>query len=167
MTISLATGSEPAILRAEDSEALWAVGALMVLKADAEATGGVYTLVDHTAPAGYETPYHVHHNEDELFYVLEGELECLHGEDGEHVVRAGPHDTVVLPRDVPHGFRVIGEMPCRMVVYVTPAGLEEFFREVGEPAPELTTPPPAEGAPAALAEAAAAYDLDILGPMPV
>ena len=166
MATTPATGSEPTVLRAEDGEAIWAVGALMVLKRDGSATGGAYTLVDHTAPAGYETPYHVHHNEDELFYVLEGELECLYGEGGKNRVRASPHDTVVLPRDVPHGFRVLGEQPCRMVVQVTPGGLEELFRNVGEPAPRLETPPPSEPEPAALAEAAAEYDLDILGPLP-
>jgi len=160
------TGSEPTVLRGEDGEALWSVGALMVLKADAETTGGAYTLVDHTAPAGYETPYHVHHREDEMLYVLSGELSCVYGEDGEHVVRAGPHDTVVLPRDVPHGFRVVSEEPCRMVVYVTPAGLEEFFRDVGEPAPRLETPPAGDLDPAALSAAAAEYGLDILGPLP-
>ncbi|MDS0260132.1 cupin domain-containing protein [Haloarcula sp. S1CR25-12] len=166
MATSPAPGGEPTVLRAEDGEALWAVGILMVVKVDAGQTDGAYTLVDHTAPAGYETPYHVHHREDELFYVIDGRLECLHGEDAQNRVRAEPHDTVVLPRDVPHGFRVVGDEPCRMVVQVTPGGLEELFRSVGEPAPRLETPPPGEPDAAALAEAAAEYDLDILGPLP-
>lgn len=166
MTTSTATGSAPAVLHPEDGEALWAVGALLVIKRDATDTDGAFTLVDHTAPAGYETPYHCHHREDELFYVLSGELECIYGEDGDHVTRAGPHDTVVLPRDVPHGFRVVSEEPCRMVVQVTPGGLEAFFRAVGEPAERLETPPPEAFDPAALAEAAAEYELDILGPLP-
>jgi quercetin dioxygenase-like cupin family protein len=166
MATSPATGSDPSVLRAEDGDAIWAVGALMVVKRDAGQTDGAYTLVDHTAPAGYETPYHVHRNEDELFYILKGQLECLYGEAGENRVRATPHDTVVLPRDVPHGFRVVGERACRMVVQVTPGGLEELFRDVGEPAPRLETPPPSEPDAAALAKAAAAYDLDILGPLP-
>jgi len=166
MATSPATGSDPTVLRAEDGEAIWAVGALMVVKRDATQTDGAYTLVDHTAPAGYETPYHVHRNEDELFYVLEGELECLHGEGGEKRVTASPHDTVVLPREMPHGFRVLGERPCRVVVQVTPGGLEELFRAVGEPAPRLETPPLGEPDPAALAEAAAEYGLEILGPLP-
>ena len=166
MATSPATGSEPTVLQADDGDAIWAVGALMVIKRDAAATDGAYTLVDHTAPAGYETPYHVHHNEEELFYILDGELECLYGEGGENRVRAGPHDTVVLPRDVPHGFRVVSDRPCRMIVQLSPGGLEALFREIGEPAERLETPPPAEPDPAALAEAAAAYDLDILGPLP-
>lgn len=166
MATSPATGSEPTVLRADDGDAIWAVGALMVLKRDAAATDGAYALVDHTAPAGYETPYHVHHGEDELFYVLSGALDCYYGADGEHRVRAEPHDTVVLPRDIPHGFRVAGEEPCRMVVQVTPGGLEELFRTVGEPAPRLETPPPAEPDPTALAETAAEYGLEILGPLP-
>jgi len=167
MSTSPAAGTGPAVLRAGDGEALWSVGALLIGKADGERTDGAYTLVDHTAPAGYETPYHCHHREDELFYVLDGELDCLYGEDGENEIRAGPHDTVVLPRDIPHGFRVAGEGPCRLLVCVAPAGLEEFCREVGRPADRLTTPPPESMDPATLAEAAADYDLEILGPLPV
>jgi len=166
MATSPAAGREPTVLRAEDGEALWAVGVLMVVKVDAGQTDGAYTLVDHTAPAGYETPYHVHHREDELFYVIDGRLECIHGEVGENRVSASPHETVVLPRGVPHGFRVVGDEPCRMVVQVTPGGLEALFRAVGEPAERLEPPPSTELDPGALAEAAAEYDLDILGPLP-
>jgi len=166
MSTGPAAGTEPAVLRAGDGEALWSVGALLLVKADGERTDGAYTLVDHTAPAGYETPYHCHHREDELCYVLDGELDCLYGADGENEIRVGQHDTVALPRGVPHGFRVAGEAPCRMLVCVAPAGLEEFFREVGRPAVRLTTPPPGSMDPAALAEAAADYDLEILGPLP-
>jgi len=156
----------PLVMTATDGEALWSVGALLVLKADAEQTNGEYTLVEYTADAGYETPYHVHHAEDELFYVLEGEIECYYGDDGEDVIRVGPDDTVFLPRDVPHGFRVISEQDCRMLVIVTPAGLEAFFREVGIPAERLETPPPGEPDLTAMTEAATAYDLEILGMLP-
>ena len=166
MATSPATGSDPTVLRVDDGDAIWAVGVLMVVKRDAAQTDGAYTLVDHTAPAGYETPYHVHRNEDELFYILEGRLECRYGEAGENRVRAEPHDTVVLPRDVPHGFRVLGENACQMVVQVNPGGLEELCRSVGEPAPRPETPPPGEPDAAALAEAAAEYGLEILGPLP-
>ncbi|SNZ15260.1 Cupin domain protein [Natronoarchaeum philippinense] len=160
------THMTPAVMSADEGEALWSVGALMLLKADAEQTDGAFTLVDHTAPPGYETPYHVHRREDEVFYVLEGEIDCYHGEDAENVARAGPGDTVFLPRDIPHGFRVAGDDACRMLVQVTPAGVEELFREVGTPAERLETPPPAELDAEALTEAAAEYDLEILGPIP-
>lgn len=153
-------------MRADDGEALWSVGALMIIKADAEQTGGDFTLVDHTAPAGYGTPYHVHHGEDEVFYVLDGEIKCYYGDDGETVVRAGPHDTVFLPKNIPHGFRVVSDGACRMLIQLTPGGLEEFFRGVGTPAERLEPPLPAEPDVAALTEAAGKYQLEILGPLP-
>ncbi|MFA9416419.1 cupin domain-containing protein [Natrinema sp. HArc-T2] len=156
----------PTVMGATDGKALWSVGVLMLFKADSERTDGAFTLLEHTAPAGYETPYHVHHAEDELFYVLDGAIDCYYGDDGENVRRAGPGETVWLPRDVPHGFRVVSDDACHMLVQVTPAGLEELFREVGTPAKRLDPPPQAELDTAALAEAAAAYQLEILGPLP-
>jgi len=160
------TGAVPSVIDANEGEALWSVGALLVFKTDSEQTNGAFTLVEHTAAAGYETPYHVHHDEDELFYVLQGEIDCYYGDDGENVVRAGPDDTVFLPRDVPHGFRVVSDEECRMLAHVMPAGLEKFFAEVGAPAERLETPPPTEPDVVGLTEVAAKYKIDILGPLP-
>ena len=149
-----------------DGEALWSVGALLVIKADTERTDGAFDLFEFTAAAGYETPYHVHHDEDELYYVLEGEIDCYSGADGKNVFRAGPDDTVFLPRDVPHGFRVVSDEECRMLIQETPAGLERFFVEVGVPAERLETPPSAEMDVKGLTEASAKYHLEVLGPLP-
>jgi quercetin dioxygenase-like cupin family protein len=167
MATTSSEGAVPWVLGATDGEALWSGGALLVFKADGERTDGAFTLVELTAAAGYETPHHVHHSEDELFYVLDGEIDCYYGDDGENVVRAGPDDTIFLPRDIPHGFRVVSDEECRILAQVTPAGLEKFFAEVGAPAERLETPPPGpEPDAAALTEVAAKYQLDILGPLP-
>lgn len=157
---------EPFVTADEDGEALWSVGALVVVKTDAETTGGAFSVVDHLAAPGFETPFHVHHAEDELFYVLEGEIECYHGEDGEQTIRAGPHDTVFLPRDVPHGFRVVSEEACRLLITLTPGGFEGFFVDAGEPAGAMETPPPAEPDVETLVAVGSEYGLDILGPLP-
>jgi quercetin dioxygenase-like cupin family protein len=159
-------GATPSKIGAAEGPALWSVGALVTVKVDRETSGGAFSLVEHLADPGFETPWHVHHAEDELFYVLTGEIECLYGEHGEHAVRVGPDETVFLPRDAPHGFRVVSDDPCRMLIQVTPSGLEEFFTDVGVPAERHETPPPAEPDVAALTERAALYDLDILGPLP-
>lgn len=161
-----AVGTTPSLTAEDGGQALWSVGVLMVVKADAESTGGAFALIDHVAPPGYESPYHVHHAEDELFYVLEGEIDCYYGEDGEEALLAGPNDTVFLPRDIPHGFRVVSDEPCRMLVQLTPAGLEEFFAEAGGPAEALEPPPPAEPDVEALTALAENYQVDILGPIP-
>ncbi|SFK77865.1 Cupin domain protein [Halogranum rubrum] len=164
--MSSTTVPTPSVATETDAQAFWSVGALMIVKMSGEQTNGEYALVDHTAPAGWESPYHVHHGEDELFHIISGEIECCYGEDGAERLRAGPNDTVFLPRDVPHGFRVVGDEACRMLIHVTPAGFEKFAEEAGRPAPSLTTPPQEEPDVAALMEVAAKYDLEILGPLP-
>ncbi|SFR52180.1 cupin domain-containing protein [Halogeometricum limi] len=147
-------------------KALWSVGALVVVKVDGTQTDGAFSFMEHTAPAGWESPYHVHEGVDEMFYILEGEMECYSGDDGEEVLHAGPGETMFLPRDVPHGFRVVGDDDCRMLIQVAPSGLEEFFAEVGVPAERMETPPPAEPDVAMLTAVAKDYRLEILGPLP-
>ena len=158
------TPTEPFVTPATGGQALRSTGALLIVKADAASTGGAFALVDLRAAPEYETPFHVHRREDEHVYVLDGEMECVYG-DGE-TLTAGPHDAVFLPRDVPHGFRVVSDAPLRMLATVTPAGLEAFFADVGEDAETLDIPAPADPDVAAVTAAAAAYDLEILGPLP-
>ena len=156
----------PTVTTRDEGEALWSVGALILVKTDSEQTDGSFSMVEHTAAPGYETPYHVHHREDELFYILDGAIDCYYGENGEEMVSAGPGDTVFLPRDVPHGFRVVSDDPCRMLIQVAPGGFEEFFVAAGEPASAMETPPPAEPDVNALVALGREYGLDILGPLP-
>jgi mannose-6-phosphate isomerase-like protein (cupin superfamily) len=129
-------------------------------------TDGEYSIVDHRAPSGWESPFHVRHGEDELFHMIEGEIEVRYGTDGTGSLRAGPQDTVMLPRDVPHGFRVVSDEPCRILVHATPAGFEEFVAAAGQPAEQLVIPEPAEPDVAALTAVAEEYDIEILGPLP-
>jgi len=74
---------------------------------------------EHPVPAGYEIPLHVHDDEDELFYILDGEL-TLVSESGEAL--AGPGSFVHLPRGIAHGFANRSELPVRMLVVTTPSG---------------------------------------------
>lgn len=164
--MSSTTVPTPSVTTETDAPAYWSVGALMIIKTSGEQTNDEFALVDHTAPSGWESPYHVHHGEDELFHIISGKIECCYGEDGAERLHAGPNDTVFLPRDVPHGFRVVSDDPCRMLIHVTPAGFEKFVKEAGRPAPSLTTPPQVAPDVAALMAVAAKYDLDILGPLP-
>lgn len=76
-------------------------------------------FADHPVPAGYGVPLHVHRDEDELFYIVEGELTLL-GKDGETVAGAGSF--VHLPRGVPHGFANRSGKAARMLVLATPGG---------------------------------------------
>lgn len=116
---------------------LWYMGALLTIHADASETNGAYSLVEASGKPGSEPPLHVHRNEDELFYVLAGRLIVTRG-DEQLVLEAG--ESGFLPRLVPHTFRIASET-ARVLVYVTPAGFEEYFRENGRPAGRLTADP--------------------------
>jgi quercetin dioxygenase-like cupin family protein len=121
-----------------EGTATWFLGNLMVVKATARSTGGAYGLVESWIPAGASPPLHVHHREDETFWVLEGEITFRCGAES-YQVRAGGY--VFLPRGVPHTFRVDGDAPARMLTLLTPGGGEAFFVEGGRPAERPTLPP--------------------------
>lgn len=88
-------------------------GAPTVMRSTGQTTDGHFCLLEHlTMPPGLASPYHVHHNEDEAFYVLEGTVAFLRG--GEWHI-AGPGTWVYSPREIPHGFRVLGTGPARML----------------------------------------------------
>ena len=82
------------------------------------------------------------------------------------MIRAGPNDTMFLPRDIPHGFGVVGDEPCQMMITLTPGGFEGFFIEAGKQAEAMETPPPAEPDVEALVALGSEYQLEILGPIP-
>jgi mannose-6-phosphate isomerase-like protein (cupin superfamily) len=99
----------------------------ILVKASADTTGGALTVFEENEPV--DTPLHVHENEDELFYVLEGEHVFRVG-DREH--RAGPGELVFAPRGVPHAQRRVVPRKGRTLVFTSPGGLEGFFRELAE-----------------------------------
>ncbi len=150
-----------------EGEAWWWFGALATIKATGEQTGGRYSLVEILVPDGYEGILHVHHFEDEGFYILEGEMTFY---VGEQTIKAHPGSFLFGPKDVPHGFRV-DSGPARLLFIFSPAGLEGFIRESSEPARTMAVPPPPEEPPdeaemEQLAALAARYGGEILGPPP-
>ena len=112
-------------LDAGAGERLSFAGAVFLVKASAESTAGAFAIIEEADPL--DTPLHVHANEDELFYVI----------DGEHVFRvgeeefpAGPGAVVFGPRQVPHAHRRVVPRTGRFLTMVSPAGFEGFFREL-------------------------------------
>lgn len=154
---------EPQALAKDEGRAIWFLGTLAIIKATAESTRGGFGLIDSVMPAGFETPYHVHHAEDESFYITEGEVTFIC--DGKKLT-AGPGGFVFGPREIPHGFRVVGTTPARMLFLATPAGFERFIIETGEPATGPVLPEPAAPDMEKLVRLAAKYKIDILGPLP-
>jgi quercetin dioxygenase-like cupin family protein len=121
-----------------------------VLRVTGDQTHGGLTVIDVTMGPGAMVPPHVHHREEETFWVLEGSLTFQIGEEEEEV-EAATGDVVVGPRDVPHRFRA-GPEGARVLFLLTPAGLEGLVREQSVPASARTLPPPG-GAPPDLAKA--------------
>jgi quercetin dioxygenase-like cupin family protein len=150
-----------------EGEALWWLEMLATIKATGEQTGGQSSLVEILAPDGYGSVLHVHHQEDEGLYILEGEM-TFYG--GDQMIKAQPGSYLFGPKDVPHAFTV-DRGPARLLFVFSPAGLEVLIREMGEPARSLTVPPqpdeePDEAEMERMAAIAAQYGAEILGPPP-
>jgi mannose-6-phosphate isomerase-like protein (cupin superfamily) len=152
-----------------EGEALWWMGGLATIKATKEQTGGRYTLVEILVPEFpmEESLLHVHHFEDEGFYILEGEMTFY---VGDQTIKARPGSFLFGPKDVPHAFSV-DSGPARLLFVLSPAGMEGCIREMGEPARELSIPPPQEEPPdeaemGRLMAIADRYGAEMLGPPP-
>lgn len=126
-------------------------------------TEGAYFVFEAFVPPGNGSPPHVHHREDEAFYVIDGEFEfTVAGQ----TMRVGAGESVMGQRGVPHHFTNIGTTPGRMIITVTPAGLEDFFAEIGTPLANRQQPPvpPSPEDIAKLMQAVPNYGLEIIGP---
>lgn len=133
----------PAITRLGEGEALWWFNCLAEVKLTAEQTGGLLTILEITEPPGSAAPLHVHHRDDETFWVLEGDLTF---EVGAESFRASAGDAVFGPRGVPHRYTV-GPDGCRMLFIMTPGGFETLVRDMSAPAARRELPPAPDGEP--------------------
>jgi len=142
-----------------DELSLWVLGSLYTFKARGKETGGEYAVVEATVFPGQGPPPHIHHAEDECFYVLEGSFSFLH-ED--RTLGGGPGMFLRVPKGVLHTFSNAGTAPGRVLLIVSPAGLDDFWEEVGLPAGDRATPPaPDPGAMARVLELAPRYHLEL------
>ena len=110
-------------------EKLNVFGTEIIVKVDGSKTDGRMTVVESIVPPGSGPPRHVHSREDEMFYVISGQFKLAHGEHGMEV---GPGQVVFLPRNEPHTYKNISSQAARLLVTITPAGFEGFFREVSQ-----------------------------------
>jgi uncharacterized cupin superfamily protein len=102
-------------------------------------------------PPGGGPPPHIHSREDETFYLLEGEIEFLLGEE---TILAGPGDFVSVPRGTVHRFLNVGTETAKLVLTFTPAGIDRWFAEILDSAPNEVRP---EDVPDNVEEVAARY----------
>lgn len=130
------------------------------IHASSKSTNGAFGLVENwSIPPGFASPYHVHHREDESFYLIEGEAAFVL--DGAWK-RVGAGAFVFGPREIPHGFKIVGGAPARMLILCTPGGFEDFVLEMAQPLDDPPAPPDMQK----LIAAAARAGIDILGPLP-
>ena len=153
-----------AIIRQDgEGEQLWfAGGGVFTFKANAEETNGAFSLFEDNVVRGKTTPMHVHPDQDETIYLLEGEL--LVDIDGDQQ-RVGTNGVVVFLRDVPHAFVVISDT-ARLLCLQTPGSGEGFYRDASDP---VTSAADADRPPdlARLREAAERSDaIELVGPPP-
>lgn len=128
------------IMRTGEGRAAWVVGDRYTVKASGEDTGGAFALIEVMVPPQSGPPPHLHHREDEAFYVLEGEFE-VHID--EQRLTAGPGSWVRMAKGSLHHFKNIGAKPGTILILATPAGLDRFFLEAGR---EATDTSPESGA---------------------
>jgi len=149
-------------LAANEGEAFWLLGMLQTVKISRDDTNGAYGLLEIVVPEGVGSPWHVHPEEDEWFYVLEGEM-SFWVDDTHLTLRAGSF--AFGPKGVPHTFYAEAG-GAKALVGLAPMQFEGFLREVGEPAPERILPPPLDGPPDVprLTEIGNRNGLEILGP---
>ena len=157
-------------------EAFWLLGMLQMVKVGGSDTQGQFGMLEIVIPQGLGSPWHVHPEEDEWFYVLDGAVTFYVGDTR---LDLAPGAFAFGPKAVPHTFIGTSTEPARALVCLQPVMFEGFLREVGQPAPERRLPPPldrqtdANGRPVTdgrqlpkerLAAIGAKHGLVILGP---
>ena len=159
------SSNQPISRASGDGEALWFNNSLLTFKATSAETGGAFVLFEMQSRRGKATPLHLHPDQDETFYVLDGELR-VHVDGRE--VRAEPGGFVSIPRGVVHAFTVSSETASFLTLLTPgPQAAEDFFRDGGEPAREPALPP---DGPLDIARIQAAAErhgcVQLLGPPP-
>ena len=127
------------VVPTDKGEAYWVLGGLITYLITGEESGGSYfTLIVDVGPE-VGPPPHIHHLEDEQFYVLEGQLTYL---VNDQTFQLNTGDFIHIPRGTVHSFKN-GRKPSRLLATFSPAGMEGFFREVGDRVDDrLKSPPP-------------------------
>lgn len=151
----------PFIMARGEGETVWFLQNRMVVKATRETTGGSFGLVESWLAPGASPPLHIHHLEDETFWVLEGKIRFRCGESE---IVAGPGSMVFGPRNVPHSFVVESDTPAHILTLLTPGGGERFFVEGGRPAEGPGLPPPGPIDVDKLRQLGPRYGNEIIGP---
>ncbi len=140
---------------------LWFINSLVRIHVGGDETDGRYSVLENLVPEGDMPPLHVHHEDDEVFHVIDGRVTLfLPGQQ----VELAQGETFRAPRGIPHTYRVDSER-ARLLVFSEPPRFEQLVRAFSEPAPADQLPPPDRPLDVeALGAAAARVGIELLGP---
>jgi len=151
----------PVFVRAGDGQSVWSLGGRFTVKLDRDGSAGRFAIVEAVASRATEPPIHVHHNEDEAWYVLNGHM-TFHVDGQAYEADAGTF--VLAPQGLPHTFTVDVE-PTRVLVFAAPSGFEHFALELGTPASSDAMPDGlAMPTPDVLGAVGERYGIEVVGP---
>lgn len=159
MSMTLQT---PRILARDEGDHFHFLNNLFTAKVTGEMSNETLTAMEFVGPKNFGPPLHRHDLEDELFYILEGEVwfscagvEAVHQEGG----------MAWLPRGLPHQFQILSDT-ARVFQVTTPAQFERFVAKLGKPADGPTLPEPEEIDPGLVAKVCSEFGIEVLGPPP-
>lgn len=146
-------------------EHLWFFDTLVCIRTGIGSAREGLSLLEHHAACGDSPPLHVHHTEDEIFYILEGELRFVVG-GREYRVAAG--ETLTAPHGIPHTYRVESVGGARWLTITQRGDFERFVRRLARPALQRELPipgrPPSEAEMAVLVGIAGEHQIEFRGP---
>ena len=119
----------PIVIQPGEGDVVQLRGLGVQFKLEGALTGGRFSVVEHPIEPRRLIPPHVHRNEDEYSFVIEG---VVGARVGDEIVEGGPGTYLVKPRNVPHTFWNPTDQPARLLEIISPAGFENYFRELGE-----------------------------------
>jgi len=120
---------KPKVIRADEGKTINVIGDVQTFKLTGKDTNGQFTLIEEENHPGVMIPMHVHTKEDEVFKVVEGQMELTVGEETT-VLKEG--DIGFGPRGVPHSWKIIGDQKAKVILSVFPSGIEFMFEELGQ-----------------------------------
>ncbi|MBD2463495.1 cupin domain-containing protein [Oscillatoria sp. FACHB-1407] len=127
------------VVQPDQGKSYWVLGDLYTFKTVSQDTNGMYSLMEMVVYPQTGSPLHIHSREDESFLVQSGEIQF---QIEEQTLTATSGTFIYSPRGQRHRFANISDQPAKVLCWMTPAGLEQFFMEIGTPADDPTAPPP-------------------------